>query len=84
MESSVADMYTFKGLLKARGASIGGFARHSLTWLKAFYCSSHMKSLIAFNLNKGEKAFILPIEFAMNLLRKLTLSIRLCNSFLVL
>ena len=85
MESSVADIYSFKGLLKDRGVRIGGFVRLSLIWSKAFYCfSPQMKSLADFNLNRGEKAFTFLAEFAMNLLRKLTLPIRLCNSFLFL
>ena len=85
MESSVADMYSFKGLPKVGGVSIGGFTRHTLICSKAFCCSLiQMKSSAAFDPNRGKKAYILPAKFAMNLLRKLSLLIRLCSSFFFL
>ena len=85
MESSAANMYNLRGHSKSGGTSIGGVAKNCLIWSNASCCLlPQTNSSACLSLNNGEKAFSLPVDFAINFLMKFILPIRLYNSFLFL
>lgn len=81
---SDVEIYKFSYLPYMGGNRIGGFLKQAFISSKVAWCSdSHLNPSSLFKPNSGEKAFVFPLRFKMNLLRKLIFPSNNWSYFLV-